>query len=1109
MHFTSLHHHTTYSNLDGFQMPAIHANRIAELNGWALACTEHGNVGSHSRLERACAGEKDPISQEPSRAGGIKPLFGCEIYMPTGRRWWADNKTQRKYHLTVLAKNATGYRNLLKLVSWSWTDSQSGGGFYYEPTVTFKQLVAHKEGLLIMSGCQGGLLFCSTVGGKDIEPERASYKRGLAVAQRFAQVFGDDYAVEVQAFPELSETCRFNPLAERIAHAVRRRLVATKDCHYVLPEEAEIQQVLHNVRPGNKQTLEDQVRSWGYKAALCPPTTDRSVYLSLRGTGLSRDASIEAIASTEEIAQDCSVELPKLPMLRYPLPAGWTDERKYWRHLLKLGWKFRGYHKMPASVRKKARQMLDHEIDVIEQKNFVSYFLVVRDGIVFAKDYRQPPFGQGIPVGPGRGSAAASIACYLLRITEVNPMLFPNLMFERFIDISRADYPDIDTDFASEGRYLVLEFYASKYGRECVANIGTWTYYKSKLALDDVAKVHHVPPYEVEKIKDVLVERSSGDLRASATIEDTVDQFEAAGDVVERYPELRKAMQLEGNIKQFGVHAAGLAVANGPLTDITAVVQREVKGRRLEVITLDHRDAERQGILKLDFLGLKTMDMIHHCMTQLDMSLADLYGIPLDDAKVAAGFKRNDVVGIFQFEGRAVRSVAGSMEPDNFKEVCDCTALARPGPLHNGAANEYIDIKRGQRKPVKLHPALDDITADTNFQIVYQEQILKVMDVIGNFGWTHRSYIRKIISKKLGEQEFNRQWGEFWAGASTLHERHERYADSPMDEDTAKKIWGACITAGSYAFVIAHTISYGLLSWYMQWFKQHQPPTFYASQLIYAAKQKSRGGNARAAKGEASQIVSAMDNHVEIMRDALRHGIRVKPPHPRLSDLQWKPTGPKTLRAGLANAKGCNIGVKKAEQMVAWRAARNGDGPVRRWSDYLEVPGIGQKTVDKLKEFGRGDDPFNITAIDRALAAAKKEILSGQLLDRNGKVLPMPNMNAAQVPYERGRDIDVVWVGLLYARNLRDIFESNRARTGEELKEDEVKDPHLREFMLCYGYDGEELLNLRFDRWRYPRFRGMLWKMKLAEDIVLVRGTKKGYRTAREITVSHMWVLGE
>lgn len=1007
-------------------MPEAHVRRAAELGIQAMALTEHGNISSHVKLEMAAA------------SSGVKPIYGCELYCGDTAE---DARTQRKNHLTVLAEDADGYKNLLRVVSQGWND------FYYEPTVNGEVLTAHRKGLVILSGCTGSLLATSLVGGKNISAAEAGYDRGKQVAARFKAAFGDAYYLEVQAFPELENVCQINGMLADISKELHIPLVATGDFHYTQPTEGEMQQILHNVRGGNKQTLEEQARNWGYDVRLCPPATDKQLYRKLRATGLSHRQAVSAILNTEEIAQRCTVTLPKLPTLRYPCP----NPLELWRQWIKEGWFYRDCDKLSTKEQREYRKRLRYEMHIIESKDYVDYFLVVSDLVKFSKD-------TGIPVGPARGSAAASLVCFLLRITEVNPMLFPTLVFERFIDITRQDLPDIDLDFDSDRRTEIRDYLTRKYGEGRVGNIGTFNFYKSKNSLDDIARVYKIPQFEVDIIKELLIERSSGDLRASATIEDTVAQFEAAAAIVEKYPDLKKAMVLEGNIKGMGVHAAGLVVANGPLTDVCAIYRREVAGQMADAISLDKYDAERQGLVKIDVLGLNTMSMIAEALRMLDMKLEDLYKIPLDDPKVIDGFKRNDVVGIFQFDGRAMRSVNSELSPDNFKEICDINALARPGPLHNGATAEYIDAKRG-KDTSNVHPLLAKITQDTHYQIVYQEQILKICMEIGGFDWTHAAYIRKIISKKIGEQEFNRQYERFRDGALVRG----------LTEAEARSIWDSCITAGSYAFNNAHTVSYGMLAWWTMWLKVYHPQVFYVASL-----QKYEG------------------KQLELLKDASRHGIAILPPDPTSCGVSWQPRDA-AIMGGLAQVPG--FGEKMAAKMLEYRELQD----VTEWSDYAEIRGIGPKKIEALEGFGRMDDPYGIYWLQRHLEKAKAFVAECGL--------PEPTHASSEVPYSRGADEEVVWIGILRHRNLRDLFELHYSRTGEDLAVEDVRDPKLREWVVAVGEDDEELLTITWDRWRYPRHRRAIWDVKLNRDVVLIRGVKKGYQARRAVYVNQMWVI--
>jgi DNA polymerase-3 subunit alpha len=470
-----------------------------------------------------------------------------------------------------------------------------------------------------------------------------------------------------------------------------------------------------------------------------------------------------------------------------------VDSKTLLRRWVQNGWRYRGLGRLKGAERARYLARIKLELDLMLAKGFEDYFLVLSDIVRWCK-------AEGIPVGPARGSAAASLVCWLLRITEVNPMLFPNLIFERFIDHNRHDLPDVDLDFDDELRYRVRERLVEKYGAERVGNIGTFTMYRGKNSLEDVAKVFGIPKTAVEEVKGGLLERSSGDLRYGQTIEDSRELFPKVAAVFDRYPDLETAQRLEGNIKGFSVHAAGLVVANGALTTGLAVYKRYTPQGELigEVLSIDKHDAEYLNVLKLDFLGLTTMGLIRRALEYIGMTLEELYAVPLDDEKVYEGFRRNEVIGIFQFDGRAMRSVNREVKPDTFAEVCDINALARPGPLHSGAAAEYIMAKHKKKVVEKLHPVLTEITAHTNGQIVYQEQILRTVRELGGFTWEEAALVRKLISKKQGEQAFNRLMSKFMAGAATLGLR----------EGVAARIWKQLVTAGAYAFNAAHCVSY-------------------------------------------------------------------------------------------------------------------------------------------------------------------------------------------------------------------------------------------------------------------------------------------------------------
>lgn len=1044
MRFVSLHHHSTFSYLDGYQMPDAHVRRATELHMGAMALTEHGNTDSHSKFERA------------AREAGVKSIFGCEVYMPApwGKKGDEDWKTQKKCHLTLLAKNATGYRNLLQLVSWSWD-----AGFYYKPTVTMEALRRHKEGIIVLSGCAGSLLSCSIVGGKGLDPSQASYKAGLDIAREFKRTFGENYYIEVQGFPELEDRCQANPILAQIARRLNIRLAASMDCHYTAIEEREVQQILHNLR-GQGNDEEDSDRGWKYETGLCPPLNDGAIVRKLQKTGLTQKQAIEAVQSTADIAEECDVTLPKLPMPQFPLPKGFKgDTQSYFRKKINDGWKYRKLDQLPPKERARYKARLRYEVELIRSKNYENYFLIIANAVSHIKDL-------GIPVGPARGSAAASLAAFVLRITEVDPLKFPLLVFERFIDPNREDLPDIDIDFPSEVRDdgIMRAHLQSLY--PSVVNVGTFTEFKGRNSLDDVARVFRVPKFEVDTIKTYLIERSSGDLRASATVEDTIEQFPQAADVIERYPNLRKAELLEGNVKGAGIHAAAYVVANGDIRDVVAVYKKKLKDISIDVVALDKEDAEYRGLLKKDYLGLSTMSAIWDMLRWSNMTPEELYQIPVDDPKVYKGFMENDVTGVFQFDGRAMRSVCQIIKPQAFIELMDVNALSRPGPLHNGSASEYAAIKFGRAKPTRIHPAVDSITSKTKFCIVYQEQTMQIVRLVGNFPWTSVAYIRKIISRKLGEQEFNRQWDRFWEGAQTLHKRTDF---PPITEQQAKKVWGDMVTSGSYQFNAAHCVAYCLLAYWTMWFKRIKNPTaFYAASAKHYSEDKQR----------------------DILRDADKHGVKVLKPRAGQSSISWKPVGRNRIRAGYQQIDG--IGEKTAELIT-------GSG-YTTFDEFVALRGIGPKTVHKIKQWVRQDDPFDIYRLEKSIATIKEEIRLGKLIDGD-RVLPMP--------YNTSREIDnmesgdrICWIGEMVKCNVRDLFEQNVAKSGVQLDPDKIRDPHLREFAIVYARDEDDQTMIKFSRWTWPRYKQQIFDLEEG-DLLLIVGRKPRYG----IAANKMWVV--
>lgn len=1040
--WASLHGHSTYSYGDGLGQPVEHVGVAADLGIPAIAMSEHGNVSSHVKLEQAAL------------AAGIQPVFGCELY--TGGV--GDSASRFKWHLTTLAMNAVGFQNLNSLVSQGWAE-----GFYYEPTVSGEMLAAASEGLIVLSGCAGSKMAVDLLGGKGQPAHSPDYAAARETALRFRDLMGDRFYLEIQPFPELERTRLINQAWQRLSEETGIPVVVTGDVHYPKPADNEMQVLLHAIdRGGKNNTVEKQAQGWSYDVRLTM-FRDKMLVKKLRATGLTEAQAWRAIDISGEIAGRCKVTLPKLQELTWPSV---EPSVEVFRKLLNAGWKYRGVSALPAAERERYKERMKMECALIEKKGFVDYFLVIADLVTWAKD-------SGIAVGPGRGSSAGSLVVWLLRINEVNPMLFRNLLFERFIDEERHDLPDIDLDFDDDERWRIRARLVELYGADRVGNIGTFTNYKGKNSLDDVGRVSRVPPFATEGIKEMLIERMSGDLRGNATIEDTIGMFPKVREIFEQYPVLYKAQRLEGNLKGFSVHASGLVVANEPLTHSCAVYERRDKAGEVvgNVLSIDKHDAEHINALKIDALGLTTMGLIGRCLKMIGMTLPQLYSISLSDPMTLAGFQRNEVVGIFQFDGRAMRSVNREVKPDTFAEVCDINALARPGPLHSGAAAEYIMVKHGKKKALNLHPTVTRVTAESNGQIVYQEQILQIVRLLGNFSWEEAALIRKLISKKQGEQAFSRSMNKFLDGAMA----------NGMTEAKALLVWKQLVTSGSYAFGAAHCAAYGMLAWYCMFLKQHHPLEFYCSAL------------------QKFSAPSHKEKSLDILKEATKKGIPILPPDPVISGLNWEVDySVGGLRAGFTQVHG--IGDSIAGAMENYRD----NWQVTSWADYANVRGIGPVTMEKVSSFAALEDPFGMHLMTDTLDAMRRWIFDKGIDELD---LPMPRSKSEDVPYEDIKGTHV-WLGTVRNRNLKDIYELHRSRTGEELDPGSVREPQYVNYLAMDCEDDTGPLSLTVHRYGglYDRYKDALWDMDPKRDLLLVRGYKrKEFR--RALYVTELWIL--
>lgn len=1099
--FCSLHHHTTFSTGDGHESPDQHFKRASELGMKAMALTEHGNLSSHVAGEIA------------AKKYGIKFIPGIEAYSGPAIR---EAKYKRKFHQTILAMNAEGYRNLNRLVTQSYRD------FYQFPTVSWENLKEHNEGLIVTSGCASSLSSCKLLGGKLYGEERLEFtdrqfQSVLRVVRRYQKVFGDRYYLEVQRFPDLPRVCKINQALEKISEITGIPLLATADVHYCHEEQSHIQQALHAIHRGSN--VEKIGADWEYDIPLTFPESDAEIFQNLIDSGLSRKAARQAIYNTRKVARRCNVSLPKSDPLEFPIPDAWADawadgdwlpgwpvspemKAAFFDEQIEMGIEYRAMFGKDCKG-PEYQKRIQHELSVMKQRpEFIDYFLFLSDLIIWAKS-------QGIVVGPGRGSAAASLVCYLLRITEIDPMTVPTMVFERFMDPSRTDLPDIDIDIDDEDRYKLVDYLRFTYGQENVGNVANIIKYRGKSALDKTAMIYNLPKDALKPLKERISDRVETDDRVDDSIADAIDTYRddpAIAEILKKWEfQLTNiSSAIEGDVQTYGTHAAGYIVSSKPITDTCALYERNAgdnKGRKIITIPYDKRDAEYLGMMKADLLGLITCGTIGKTIEQANqvyrnkndaLSLDHIYNLPLDDPKIFDAWRNDDLVGIFQFEGGTTRKVSDRVRPYSILELSDINALARPGPLFSGAVDRYVDCKFGRMEIDPVHELYYQHTEDTYGQIIYQEQIMKILQSLAGFDTPKVLRVRKIIGKKLGEFQFAELWEEFRDGCEKT---------AGLDSDTAWKIWSSITTAAGYAFNIAHSYAYSVIAYWCMYLKLYYPEAFYAASL-------AKNGDGK----------NDLPRRVELLRDLTRHGRRIEtiPIDPIYSSENWRALEIKPNKAVLSTDTSRSkivlvpgfIQVPGVGETTA-RALKETQGSLTRqafdlasqterrlptWADLAAgTRGVGPKTLETIMKFASADDPFAIHKTERTLEAFRKEL-------DNGDYEGVPDLSGYDTgDFLSSKEVScipdwelVAWVGLVANIVHRDAIEYERTKTGktiEEIKE-EMTDSDLTKHAVVFAYDEHGEVALRFGRKIYPRWESMIGQLKENHHIVVVIGNK-------------------
>jgi DNA polymerase-3 subunit alpha len=911
--FVHLHCHSHYSLLDGAnQIPAL-VKRVKELGMNAVALTDHGNLYGAIEFYLEC------------RNAGINPIIGYEAYVAPGKRTDREYRRgdERYYHLTLLARNRTGFQNLIKMASAAFLE-----GFYSRPRIDKELLAAHKDGLVCLSGC------LSSEFSRAILRDQLDEARDLAAW--YAKTFGEDnFFVEVQNNGlEIQKHC--SAAAMDLAKSLGLPIVATCDAHYLRQEDAPAHDVLLCIGDGKlrsdpkrRQYGSDQfyVRSPEEVLALFPDRPD-------------------AVAQSQKIADGCDIQLD-LKARHFPVftpPAKKTPEA-YLRELCLAGLQKR-YGESPSRA---AVERLEHELNIICRMGFAGYFLIVWDFVRFARERKIP--------ASARGSACGALVSYVLELSHVDPLEY-DLLFERFLDPNRSEAPDIDIDFCQERREEVIAYVRKKYGEQSVAQIGTFGTLAAKAAVKDVGRVLDVPLERVNQLTKLIPGTPNITLDdALAQNADLRREYET-DTVVRELIDLAK--KLEGTNRNAGTHAAGVVIANGPLTDYVPLQRVVRKGfvadtepRRngdaepeeaarvpaaprprgaaaseaLVTTQWDMNALEKVGLLKMDFLGLRTLTLLDHCLALIEKTRGqkiDLYRLPLDDAKTYALLQRGDAKGVFQLESEGIRELLKRMKPDNIRDLIAIMALYRPGPLQGGMVDAYVNRKHGREKPTYQHPFMEEILAETYGVLVYQEQCMRILNRLGGVELASAYACVKAISKKK-QDIIDKRREEFLKGAQ----------ERGVSAGTAREIFELITYFAGYGFNKSHTAAYAQVGYQTAYLKANYTAEFMAALL-------------------SSEIDDAnkRDIMVDHIDDARRLGVQVLPPDVNAGEVVFTVQDGKIL-FGLTAIKG--VGRGAAAEIVR---AREAMGPFRDLFDFcerLDVKAVPRTAIERLIKAGAMD----------------------------------------------------------------------------------------------------------------------------------------------------------
>jgi DNA polymerase-3 subunit alpha len=852
MSFVHLHCHSEYSLLDGANRIDDLVARALEFEQPALAITDHGNL--HAAWE----------FQAKAHKAGLKPIIGMEAYVAPGDRRQRSRAAQGEknyFHLVLLARDLAGYKNLVKLTSLAYTE-----GFYGKPRLDRELLARHAEGLIVSSACMAGEV------AQHLLADR--YDEAKAAAEWYADTFRDRYYLEVQAH-EAGEQRKLNEMVFKLAKDLSLPVVATNDAHFLKADDHAAHDVLLCIGLKKDRLDHDRMRY------------DRGLYFkSAPEVAAHFKGRPDVLENTLAVADAVDVRFgKKYHVPSFPLPAGVSTENELLVKLSEAGAARRYGTPLPADVAERLR----YELDVITRTGYAGYFLITADFIQAARD-------RGIPVGPGRGSAAGSLVAYALGITNVCPLRF-DLLFERFLNPERVSMPDIDVDFCEERRGEVIEYVREKYGRESVGQIITFGTLKSRACIKDVGRVMGFTPAETDAIAKLIPNQPNFSLTVAEAIE-KVPEVAKLYELDDRHRQLFDfAIALEGLSRHAGVHAAGIVIAPGPLDDYVPVCTAESKGsgagdeERVVVTQYDMNALEQAGMLKMDFLGLTTLTILEDTVRAIKARRGvdiDLDALPLDDEATYRQLRAGRTAGVFQFESPLATDMVRSMRADRFDDLVASNALMRPGPLDAGMHKVYCRRKKGEEPVTYQLPELEEILAPTYGVITYQEQVMRIAQRLAGISLAEADVLRKAVGKKDAEL-IRKELGKFT----------EKAVAKGFDARTIEEIAGQIETFGRYGFNKSHSVAYSILSYHTAYLKTHYAAEFMAALL--------------------SASIGDTDSVVKYINEARDLGMEILPPDVNESGWKFTVVADKRIRFGLGAIR--NVGRSAADSIIAARAA--------------------------------------------------------------------------------------------------------------------------------------------------------------------------------------------